>query len=173
MCHERAAAGRTGAGVPGCAGREPEPPYERPPLSKEYLARNKSFERILIRPPSFWGERGVTLRPATVVTGVDLSPEMINIALDRAREADAPPTVTSILGDVLTYPFERPFDVVWSRDALMHLHDKPALFARLFELTAPGGRLVITDYAKGVGERSPEFRNYIEATGYHVVDPAS
>ena len=31
-------------------GREPELPYERPPLSKEYLARDKSFERITIRP---------------------------------------------------------------------------------------------------------------------------
>ena len=29
---------------------EPELPYERPPLSKEYLAGEKSFERILIRP---------------------------------------------------------------------------------------------------------------------------
>ncbi|WP_435010873.1 methyltransferase domain-containing protein [Tundrisphaera lichenicola] len=108
-----------------------------------------------------------------VVTGVDLSPEMINIALDRAREADAPPTVTSILGDVLTYPFEDKFDIIWSRDALMHLPDKPGLFSRLYDLTAPGGQLVITDYAKGVGDRSPEFRSYIEKTGYHVVDPAS
>jgi phosphoethanolamine N-methyltransferase len=108
-----------------------------------------------------------------VVTGVDLSPEMINIALERAREANAPPSVRSILGDILTYPFEGPFDVIWSRDALMHLPDKAGLFSRLYGLTAPGGQLVITDYAKGVGDRSPEFRSYIESTGYHVVDPAS
>lgn len=31
-------------------GREPERPYERPPLSKEYLARDKTFDCILIRP---------------------------------------------------------------------------------------------------------------------------
>ena len=31
-------------------GREPEFPYERPPLSKEYLARDKTFDRIMIRP---------------------------------------------------------------------------------------------------------------------------
>jgi phosphoethanolamine N-methyltransferase len=108
-----------------------------------------------------------------VVTGVDLSPEMIKIARERALEANAPPTVTSILGDILTYPFAGPFDVIWSRDALMHLPDKPGLFSRLHALTAPGGRLVITDYAKGVGQRSPEFHSYIESTGYHVVDPAS
>jgi 3-phenylpropionate/trans-cinnamate dioxygenase ferredoxin reductase component len=52
-------------------GRDPEPPYERPPLSKEYLAREKPFERILIRPPAFWNERGIVLRPGAAVTAVD------------------------------------------------------------------------------------------------------
>jgi len=35
-------------------GEEPEIPYERPPLSKDYLAGEKPFERILIRQPAFW-----------------------------------------------------------------------------------------------------------------------
>ena len=34
-------------------GRDSEAPYERPPLSKEYLAGDKPFERIMIRPPQF------------------------------------------------------------------------------------------------------------------------
>lgn len=42
-------------------GAEPEPPYERPPLSKEYLSGEKAFERILIRPAGFWAERGITM----------------------------------------------------------------------------------------------------------------
>jgi phosphoethanolamine N-methyltransferase len=108
------------------------------------------------------------------VTGVDLASEMIAIAHDRAQEAGSPPGVTSILGDVLTYdlPLDN-YDVVWSRDALMHVPDKNRLFQRLHSLNKPGGRLVITDYAKGVGQRSPEFHEYIEKTGYHVVDPAA
>jgi 3-phenylpropionate/trans-cinnamate dioxygenase ferredoxin reductase subunit len=40
---------------------EHELPYERPPLSKDYLAGEKSFETMLIRPPSFWEERHVTM----------------------------------------------------------------------------------------------------------------
>ncbi len=52
-------------------GRDPLPPYERPPLSKEYLAREKPFERILIRPPAFWEEREVTLRLGVAATAVD------------------------------------------------------------------------------------------------------
>jgi phosphoethanolamine N-methyltransferase len=108
-----------------------------------------------------------------IVTGVDLAPEMIKLAEERAQELDAPSTVTSILGDVLTQPFDGKFGIVWSRDALMHIPDKHRLFTQLLGLTEPGGRLVITDYAKGVGEGSAEFRAYIASTGYHVVDPAS
>ena len=52
-------------------GREPEPPYERPPLSKEYFAREKEFERLYIRPPAFWGEKGVDLLLSTDVVTVD------------------------------------------------------------------------------------------------------
>ena len=52
-------------------GREPEPPYERPPLSKEYLAREKPFERLYLRPPHLWADKQVTLRLATSVTALD------------------------------------------------------------------------------------------------------
>jgi 3-phenylpropionate/trans-cinnamate dioxygenase ferredoxin reductase component len=52
-------------------GREPEPPYERPPLSKEYFAREKTFDRLYIRPPAFWEEKGVEMILSTEVTAVD------------------------------------------------------------------------------------------------------
>ncbi len=49
-------------------GAEPELPYERPPLSKEFLAGDKSFDRILIRPVAFWQERQIdTLLGRTVI----------------------------------------------------------------------------------------------------------
>ena len=52
-------------------GRDAEPPYERPPLSKEYLSGDKAFERLLIRPAKFWEERNIELRLATAVTKID------------------------------------------------------------------------------------------------------
>ncbi|APX67697.1 pyridine nucleotide-disulfide oxidoreductase [Sphingomonas sp. LK11] len=52
-------------------GEEDWPPYERPPLSKEYLAGDKPFERILIRPERFWEERAITLRLGEQVVAVD------------------------------------------------------------------------------------------------------
>ncbi|MBA4765101.1 MAG: FAD-dependent oxidoreductase [Erythrobacter sp.] len=51
--------------------RDRNPPYERPPLSKEYLAGDKPFEKILIRPEAFWAERDVTLRLGANVNEVD------------------------------------------------------------------------------------------------------
>lgn len=52
-------------------GRDANPPYERPPLSKEYLAGEKPFERIMIRPEKFWEDKGVTLRLGKAVCEVD------------------------------------------------------------------------------------------------------
>ncbi len=51
--------------------RDREPPYERPPLSKEYLAREKPFERIMIRPTQFWADKGIELRLDADVTAID------------------------------------------------------------------------------------------------------
>jgi 3-phenylpropionate/trans-cinnamate dioxygenase ferredoxin reductase subunit len=59
------------AGSIALLGDEPEPPYERPPLSKEYLSGDKPFERILIRPAGFWAERDVTLLLGHRVVTVD------------------------------------------------------------------------------------------------------
>jgi 3-phenylpropionate/trans-cinnamate dioxygenase ferredoxin reductase subunit len=52
-------------------GREKDPPYERPPLSKEYLSGEKPFERIQIRPTTFWAEKDIDLRLGNYVNAVD------------------------------------------------------------------------------------------------------
>lgn len=52
---------------------EPELPYERPPLSKDYLAGEKSFDRMLLRPPAFWAERQVAILTGTRVQAIDIS----------------------------------------------------------------------------------------------------
>ncbi len=52
-------------------GEDPEIPYERPPLSKDYLKGEKSFERILIRAPHFWEERAVTMLTGRRVVAID------------------------------------------------------------------------------------------------------
>ncbi len=58
-------------------GAEADLPYERPPLSKEYLSGDKPFERLLIRPPSFWAERDIAFVPSTRITRVDVDAHRI------------------------------------------------------------------------------------------------
>ena len=59
------------AGSVALLGDEPDPPYERPPLSKEYFSGEKSFERILIRPQAIWAERDIELQLLRRVVAVD------------------------------------------------------------------------------------------------------
>ena len=61
-------------------GREPEPPYERPPLSKEYFAREKTFDRLYIRPPQFWDEKQVHLVLGVEVTAVDPAGKRVTLS---------------------------------------------------------------------------------------------
>ncbi|HZU62504.1 MAG TPA: FAD-dependent oxidoreductase [Novosphingobium sp.] len=68
------------AGSVAMIGREPEPPYERPPLSKEYFAREKTFERLYIRPPHFWAEKGVELHLGQEVVAVDPVARLLTLA---------------------------------------------------------------------------------------------
>ena len=61
-------------------GEEPEIPYERPPLSKNFLAGEKEFERMLIRPAGFWADRGITMLTSTKVTAVDAEAHTLTTA---------------------------------------------------------------------------------------------
>ncbi|MGN6357765.1 MAG: NAD(P)/FAD-dependent oxidoreductase [Novosphingobium sp.] len=67
-------------GTVAMVGREPEPPYERPPLSKEYFAREKTFDRLYIRPPAFWEEKQVDLVLGVEVTAVDPQAKVLTLS---------------------------------------------------------------------------------------------
>lgn len=52
-------------------GAEPFPPYERPPLSKEYLSGKREAARLFLRKPEFWADKNVELRLGRSVVAVD------------------------------------------------------------------------------------------------------
>ncbi|AOH85257.1 pyridine nucleotide-disulfide oxidoreductase [Sphingomonas panacis] len=58
-------------GTVAIMGGEPDLPYERPPLSKEYLSGKATFDQILIRPPGFWSAQGITMLLGQRVIAVD------------------------------------------------------------------------------------------------------
>jgi 3-phenylpropionate/trans-cinnamate dioxygenase ferredoxin reductase subunit len=59
------------AGSIAMLGEDPELPYERPPLSKEYFSGAKSFDRIQIRPAAIWAQQDVQILAGHLVTEVD------------------------------------------------------------------------------------------------------
>jgi len=71
------------AGSVAMIGREAEAPYERPPLSKEYMLGEKTFERLYIRPPEFWGGKDVTMMLGCEV--VSLDPQERTVSLSDGR----------------------------------------------------------------------------------------
>lgn len=59
------------AGSVTVVGDEHDLPYERPPLSKDYLAGDKGFDRLLIRKSDFWAERAIDFALGERVCAVD------------------------------------------------------------------------------------------------------
>jgi len=64
-------------------GREPDMPYERPPLSKEYLARDKEFDRILIRTAQFWEDKQIAIQLGTEVIRIDPAAKVATLSSGR------------------------------------------------------------------------------------------
>lgn len=66
------------------AGEEPSAPYERPALSKELLAGERSPAELALRPPDWWAEAGIELILGSRVGTVD--PRKRTAVLDSGEE---------------------------------------------------------------------------------------
>ncbi|KAK7066306.1 hypothetical protein SK128_005081 [Halocaridina rubra] len=105
------------------------------------------------------------------VLGVDLSQNMIDIALYRlAREdKEVKEKVKFEVADITKVNYENEkFDVIYSRDTILHILDKETLYKQLYKWLKPGGRLFITDYCRGDQEHSNEFKEYVKSRGYDL-----
>ena len=61
-------------------GEETERPYERPPLSKDYLLGKADRETIYVHPEQWYAEHDVDLRLGTTVTGIDPAAHEVSLA---------------------------------------------------------------------------------------------
>jgi 3-phenylpropionate/trans-cinnamate dioxygenase ferredoxin reductase subunit len=64
-------------------GREPDLPYERPPLSKDYLAGEKDFDDLVIRPAKFWAEQRVDVMLGCEVLSIDADARVLTLSDSR------------------------------------------------------------------------------------------
>lgn len=77
---------------------------------------------------------------------------------DRAEFVQAPP-------GPLPFP-DAAFDVVFSKDAIIHVPDKEAVFADIFRVLKPGGLVAASDWLTSHdGAPSPDMKAYLDAEG--------
>jgi 3-phenylpropionate/trans-cinnamate dioxygenase ferredoxin reductase component len=69
-------------------GAETELPYERPPLSKEYLQGKAPRDKIYVHTPQWYADAAVDLRLGVTVTGIDRAAHEVTLA-DGSRAAYA------------------------------------------------------------------------------------
>ena len=67
-------------------GEESLPPYQRPPLSKKYLAGELARERLFLRPPVFYEKNAVEMRLG--VRAEEIEPDRRRVRLDDGRTLD-------------------------------------------------------------------------------------
>jgi 3-phenylpropionate/trans-cinnamate dioxygenase ferredoxin reductase subunit len=61
-------------------GDEPHRPYERPPLSKDYLTGKSEREQVFVHPSAWYGEHDVDLRTEQAVTAIDRAACQVTLA---------------------------------------------------------------------------------------------
>jgi len=61
-------------------GRELDPPYNRPPLTKKYLRGEETKDGVLFRPGEWWEEQQIELLTRTSVTGVDVNERVAKLS---------------------------------------------------------------------------------------------
>jgi 3-phenylpropionate/trans-cinnamate dioxygenase ferredoxin reductase subunit len=112
-------------------GEEAVPPYERPALSKEFLAGRRRIEELALRPRSFWEDHGIELllgrRVVAVRDGVARLADGGELSWDRF--------VVATGAQARRLPFAAPPGV----HVLRSVEDAMALHHRL----RPGARLVV------------------------------
>jgi len=106
------------------------------------------------------------------VHGLDLSTNMVDIANDyrSEMEPEVKHRVQFYIEDAtaIEYPKEH-YDVVYSRDAILHIKDKLNLFKKFLTTLKPGGKVLISDYNVGEQEHTEHFKEYLKQRDYQLV----
>lgn len=118
----------------------------------------------------------VVAHDAAHVTGIDVEATVLDLARRRAERDGLDERLEFVQVEPGPLPFaDGSFDVVVSKDSIVHIPDKFALAAEVRRVLRPGGWFVASDWLIGHdGEPSPEMRAYIAAEGldFGMASPA-
>ena len=85
-------------------GEEPHPPYERPPLSKQYLRGDVPFEKALVRPAGFYEDNRIDARLGVAATRVDAAGRTVDLAVGGSIHYDKLLIATGVRNRRLAIP---------------------------------------------------------------------
>merc|ERR1712061_806713 len=108
------------------------------------------------------------------VLGIDLSDNMLAVANEHkaTMQENVQHLVSFRFLDATQAAFpENYFDVIYSRDAIMHIADKELVYSKALSWLKPGGQLVVSEYVHGRNHPNhpTEYVEYIKDRGYQLV----
>ncbi len=113
---------------------------------------------------------------AAKVTGIDVEAPVCIAARARAAAAGLAQKIDIVQVEPGPLPFAAgTFDVVFSKDSIIHIPDKAAMAAEAFRVLIPGGRFAASDWLTNHdGQKSPEMAHYVkmEDLDFEMASPA-
>ncbi len=104
---------------------------------------------------------------AASVVGIDVDPALLTTMRQRIERARLTDRIRAVQVEGGPFPFaDAAFDVVFSKDSLVQIPDKPAIFAEVLRVLRPGGRFIASDWLRGGSPQySPEMLEFFRLEG--------
>jgi len=116
-------------------GDEPHVPYQRPPLSKQFIAGEVELDRVHLRPADFYDSSDVELRLGTRVTAIDRDKRTVSLDGGETVDYDKLVLATGARARELSVPGADLKGITYLRN-LGHAHE-------IRERIRPGARLAV------------------------------
>ncbi len=100
------------------------------------------------------------------VTGIDIEQDLIDRSKKLIKDQNLENSITIQKVDSGPLPFpDNHFDVVFGKDAWLHIQDKSSFFTEVFRVLKPGGQVICGDWLGGPEPTGKDFDYFVELEG--------